>query len=179
MKNLIKIALVALTGFVLTATINVKAMSESELLQKFTATYNINGYQFHLNESDKVLVKRYLDENDVSAKDADYIAGKVDEAIKILRDSGAKDLSHFSKLPFSTRSQLKVLVKDIASNTSVKATATKGTIIIYNKDSSVFAEINSLVKETGSNMYVIPTIALVIVIAGAAVITRKLRKNNA
>lgn len=179
MKNVIKIALVALISFVLIGTVQVKAMSESELLSKLSATYDINGYKFHMSESDKALAKRYLDENNVSAKDADYIAAKVDEAVKILRDSGAKDLSDFSKLSSATKSKLKALVADIASNTSVKATVTKGAVVIYNADGSVFAEMNKLVKDTGSEMYVIPALALLVVAAGGVVITRKLRKTNA
>lgn len=178
MKRILKIALTTLTSFIIIATVNVKAISESELLTKLTATYDINGYQFHLSESDKALAKRYLDENNVSSKDADYIAAKIDEAVKILRNSNAKDLSDFSKLPANTKSQLKALVKDIASNTSVKATVTKGSIVIYNEDGSIFAEMSNLVKETGSNMYVIPAIALLIVIVSIAVINQKLRKTN-
>lgn len=179
MKKILKLALTSFASFMLIAVIHVNAMSESELLTKFTSSYDINGYKFHLSESDKVLVKRYLDENEVSAKDADYIAGKIDEAIKILRDSGVTDLSNLSKLPSSTKSKLKALVTDIASNTSVKATVNKGAVVIYNKDGSVFAEMTKLVKDTGSNMYVIPALAILIVAAGAFVIVRKPKELNA
>ena len=179
MKNVFKIAMIALVCFILAGTTQVSALSERDLLKKLTAAYNINGYNFQLSEGDKALAKRYLDENNVSATDADYIANKIDEAINILKSSGATNFSDFSKLPAETKSKLKSLVTDIASNTSVKATVKKGAVVVYNADGSVFAEMNKLVKNTGSNMYVIPVLALLIVAVSAFTLTRKQKKQNA
>ena len=153
------------------------AMSESDLLAKLTASYDINGFTFQLSGGDKALAKRYLDENEVSSKDADYIAGKIDEAISLMRKSGAKDFSDFSKLPSSLKSSLKKLVQDVASNTSVKATVTKGKVVIYNADGTVFAEMSKLVKNTGSEFEIIPLVALFVSIIGIVVVYKNVKAN--
>ena len=54
---------------VLLGVLGVSAMSESKLLEKLTAKYDINGTTFQLSESNKVLAKRYLDQNEVSSSD--------------------------------------------------------------------------------------------------------------
>lgn len=168
--------LMALLVFTLFLT-GAKAMSESDLLAKLTASYDINGFTFQLSGGDKALAKRYLDENEVSSKDADYIAGKIDEAISLMRKSGAKDFSDFSKLPSSLKSSLKKLVQDVASNTSVKATVTKGKVVIYNADGTVFAEMSKLVKNTGSEFEIIPLVALFVSIIGIVVVYKNVKAN--
>lgn len=156
---------------------NAKAMSESELLKKFTASYNINGYQYQLSEGDKVLVKRYLDSYDVSSKDADYISSKIDQAISAMRNSGLTDFSSFSKFPSSLKRILKGYVEDIASNTSIKASLSKGTVIIYAPDGTVFAEISKIIKNTGSSLNVIVSAAILITIVGAIVLVKNVKTN--
>ena len=168
--------LITLLVFTLFLT-GVRAMSESDLLAKLTASYDINGFTFQLSGGDKALAKRYLDENEVSSKDADYIAGKIDEAISLMRKSGAKDFSDFSKLPSSLKSSLKKLVQDVASNTSVKATVTKGKVVIYNADGTVFAEMSKLVKNTGSEFEIIPLVALFVSIIGIVVVYKNVKAN--
>ena len=153
------------------------AMSESDLLAKLTASYDINGFTFQLSGGDKALAKRYLDENEVSSKDADYIAGKIDEAISLMRKSGVKDFSDFSKLPSSLKSSLKKLVQDVASNTSVKATVTKGKVVIYNADGTVFAEMSKLVKNTGSEFEIIPLVALFVSVVGIVLVYKNVKAN--
>lgn len=168
--------LITLLVFTLFLT-GASAMSESDLLAKLTASYDINGFTFQLSGGDKALAKRYLDENEVSSKDADYIAGKIDEAISLMRKSGAKDFSDFSKLPSSLKSSLKKLVQDVASNTSVKATVTKGKVVIYNADGTVFAEMSKLVKNTGSEFEIIPLVALFVSIIGIVVVYKNVKAN--
>lgn len=168
--------LITLLVFTLFLT-GASAMSESDLLAKLTASYDINGFTFQLSGGDKALAKRYLDENEVSSKDADYIAGKIDEAISLMRKSGAKDFSDFSKLPSSLKSSLKKLVQDVASNTSVKATVTKGKVVIYNADGTVFAEMSKLVKNTGSEFQIIPLVALFVSIIGIVVVYKNVKAN--
>lgn len=158
-------------------TLNVSAMSENDLYAKFSATYNINGYNFSMSAGDKVLVKKYLDTYEVSSKDADYIAGKIDEAVALMRNSKVTDFSDFGKLPTSLKNSLKALVEDIAKNTSVKATVKKHAVVIYNPDGTVFAEITKLVKNTGINMSIIASLALVVVIAGAVVLALNVKAN--
>lgn len=171
-----KLLLITLTCLLFVAT-GVKAMSEEDLLAKLTKSYDINGYTFTLSEDDKALAKRYLKENEVSSADADYIAKKVDEAISLMKNSGVKDFSDFSKLPTSLKENLKSLVEDIASNTSVKATVKKGSVVIYNADGTVFAEMTKLVKNTGSYENIIPTVALFVSVLGIAIVVKNIKAN--
>ncbi len=115
--------------------------------------------------------------SEVSSKDADYIASKIDEAIEIMKKSGEKDFTNFSKLPASLKKDLKKLVQDVASNTSVKATTAKGVVIIYNQDGTVFAEITGLVKNTGSNLNIIVPAAILVVALGAVVLVKNVKAN--
>ena len=171
-----KMLVLLLTGVLFLAT-GVKAMSEEDLQAKLIKSYDINGSTYSLSEGDKALVKRYLKQNEVSSKDCDYIAGKVDEAISIMRKSGVKDFSNFSKLPASLKNDLKKLVEDVAANTKVKATTKKGSVVIYNTDGTVFAEITSLVKNTGSNFDIIPTVALFVSVLGIALVVKNIKAN--
>ncbi|MBR3897717.1 MAG: hypothetical protein IKJ43_00365 [Bacilli bacterium] len=156
---------------------SVKAMSESQLLEKLTATYDINGYKFQLSDGDRVLAKRYLDLYEVSSAHADYIAGEIDSAIKDMRDSGIKDFSDFSKLPSSLKEKLKQHVLNVAANTSIKATVKNGKVIVFNPDGTVFAEIGKLVKNTGSNLNIIATVALLVTAVGTVLIVRNVKAN--
>ena len=169
--------LMTLLVCILFLTVGVKAMSEKDLLGKLTGSYDINGVTFQLSESDKALAKRYLDQNEVSSKDAEYIASKVDEAISLMRKAGVKDFSDFSKLPKSLKNDLKKLVQDVASNTSVKATVTKGKVVIYNADGTVFAEMSKLVKNTGSDFQIIPLVALFVSVIGLVIVYRNVKAN--
>ncbi len=155
----------------------VKAMSESELYNKISATYEINGSKYSLSAGDKLIAKRYLDNFEVSASHCDYIAGKIDQAVAEMRKSGVKDFTNFSKLPASLKNTLKGYVLDVAANTSVKASTKKGAIVIYNADGTVFAEITSLVKNTGSTMNVIAVVALSAAVIGAVVLFRNVKAN--
>lgn len=155
----------------------VKAMSESQLLAKFTATYEINGYNFQLTDGDKNLARRYLDLYEVSEKDCDYIAGKIDQAVSEMRKSGVKDFSDFGKLPKSLKNVLKQLVLDVAANTSVKATVKNGKVVIFNPDGTVFAEISKLVKNTSSNLNIIASVALLVTAVGTVLIVRNVKAN--
>lgn len=155
---------------------SVSAMSESELKSKLTATYTINGESVSLSSSQKALVKRYLDKEEVSSTDADYIAAKVDEAIAILNNSGEK-AKNFKNLSATTKNKLKALVSDVSANTSVKATVTDGAIVIYTSDGKVFAEVSSVVKQTGAN-YTVAVVASIITILGAALVLVEAKRAN-
>ena len=173
MKKLLTV-LMATALFASMTTVN--AMSESDLQSKLTATYTINGEKVSLTSSEKAQVKRYLDKYDLSSSDADYIAAKVDEAISILNKSGEK-ANNFKSLSASTKNKLKALVSDVAANTSVKATVTDGSVVVYNEDGSVFAEVSSVVKQTGAN-YTVAIVASIITILGAALVLIEAKRAN-
>lgn len=177
MKKMKMFAALFVMLFVVIGISPVKAMSESQLYDKFAATYDINGSKYSLTAGDKLLVKRYLDTYDVSSKDCDFIAGKIDQAISEMRKSGVKDLSTFSKYPKSLKDTLKGYVLDIAGNTSVKASTKKGAVVIYNPDGTVFAEITKFIKPTGSTMNVTFVVALSAAVVGAVVLFRNVKAN--
>ncbi len=173
-----KLALVALVVSLFAGMLSVNAMSEADLQKKITQTFTISGQRMTLPSETKVLVERYFNENEVSSKDCDYIAGKVDEAIALVQAEGQTDMSKLSR---SAKDKLKALVKDVSTNTSVKATVSKGVLIIYNADGTVFAEVSHLVKQTGSetsNMVVIAGIAFVVVAAGAYLVVRQVKTSK-
>lgn len=155
-----------------------------------------------MTDGAKVLAERYLNQNPVSSTDADYIAGKIDEAVAAMRNSGVSDFSDLSKLPASLKATLKQLVQDIAANTSVKATVINGRVIIYNADGSKFAELsgfevennsgnnsgsssssnksgisNSVVKNTGANVDIVAASALLITALGSAFVVKNIKEN--
>ena len=177
MKKFLMISLAAVL-FVLGAS-RVNAMSEADLKKVLTQTIKINNTEISITADEKVLVEKYLNAYEVSEKDADYIAKKVEKAISILKAEGKTDLKKLSK---SAKEQLKALVSDISSNTSVKATVTKGSLVVYKPDNSgVFAEVDKLVKQTGSevsSIAVIASIAFVVTIAGACLVVKQIKESN-
>lgn len=106
----------------------VKAMSESELKEKLTDSYTINGIEFKANDQEKVLIERYLDTYEVSSEDADFIYNKLLEAKDILASSGKTKFHDLSK---EDKNKIIALVSDVATKTSVDAAIVKGELIVY------------------------------------------------
>ena len=153
----------------------ISAMTKAEFKEKVEKTYVINGAEFGLSNDMKVLFERYMDEYKVSSADMDYVSAVIDKAVNIIKKSGKTKLAD---LDAATKKELKGLVEDISANTSIKATVKNGKLIIYKPDGSIFAEIDSLVKQTGLNanpMAVYGIIAFVVMAFGAFYITKKMR----
>ena len=72
---------------VLLTTVSVNAMSKDELKDKLTKSYTINGVTYKLNNGNANMVKSYLEQNEVSESDCDYIAAQVDKAVAIIKDA--------------------------------------------------------------------------------------------
>ena len=171
MKKVLMGLFVALL-FVTTAN----AMTEDELYAKFEQKVTLGGEEYSVSSGDLAMVKRYLNENEVSAADCDYIAGKIDEAISIMKSEGNGNFKSYSQ---TAKNKLKALVSDISTNTSVKGTVTNGSLVVYNTNGSVFAEVDHLVKQTGveSNTALVVLISFVIVSAGACLVVRQVKQN--
>ncbi len=169
-----KLSLVALiVSLFLVGLVNVNAISEKDLQAKFEETLTLNGDKYGLSSGDITLVERYLSKYEVSSSDADYIAERIDKAKSIIEADGHAKFANFSD---STKRQLKTLVDEISDHTSVKATTTKSSVIVYNADGSTFAEVTELVRQTGmenSNTAAIAGISLLIVAAGACLVIRQ------
>lgn len=168
-----KKVMVILAAFLLFG-IYAKAMTESELETKLTATYTINEATFKANASQVTLIQRYLAQNELSESDCDYIASKVDEAVAIIDESGVTKLNDLSS---NYRKQLSNLASEISANTSVKLTlGSNGTLTVYNTDGTVFTKITTKIKNTGNVEIII--IAGAISILGVLYFAIKARKAN-
>ena len=170
--GMILLAALVMFGF----SVSANAMTEDELEAKLTATYDINGNEISLRDTEKVLVEQYLAKNEISASDADYIASKVDEAIAILRNANVTNLNDLSS---ADKNKLVALVSDISDNTAIKATVLSGGVLsIQNIDGTEFARVTKeAIRQTGvSNILVITGI---ISLAGLAIAVGMLKKKNA
>ena len=122
-------------AMLLVGTLNVNAMSKDELKAKLTKAYTINGTTFQATSDQKVEIERYLSQNNVSESDADYIASKIDEAVAIIERG---DATSFEKLTKAEKNEIKALLTEVSNNTSVKVTAVKNGVKVYNLDGTVF-----------------------------------------
>ncbi len=158
--------------------ISVNAMTESELEAKLTKSYTINGATFKASDSQKVLIKRYLDQYEVTNNEADYISNKIDEAKNILQASGKGSFNNLSR---ADKDKIIALCTDISSNTSVKVTINKGKLVVYvpgTNDIFYSAPVNPAngdVVQTSDTLTV--AIAGVISVLGIAIAVRKIRAN--
>ena len=156
---------------------SVSAMSEADLKAKLTQTINVGGQEVTLDADTKAYIEKYLNQYDVSATDADYIAGKIDEAVAILQNEGK---TNFSELSTTAKNNLKALVQNVNDNTSVKATVTGGSVVVYNNSGTPFFEVTKLVKQSGfetSTVAIITSLSVLVVAAGAFFVTKQVKAN--
>ena len=152
---------------------SISAMTKEELKNKLTKAYTVNGEKYSIDETAKVLAARYLNQYEVSSKDAKYISDRIDEAVSIIQADGHTNMKDFSK---SSKEKLKKLVEKVSANTSVKATVMKNSVVVYTPDGEKFAEVDRLVKQTGidTNLNIaVISLSLVILLAGTIIILRK------
>lgn len=171
MKKVLYAFIMMLGLFIGFRTVN--AATESDLRKKLDETFTVNGEKYVVPEDIKVTAKRYLDEYEVSDKDAEYIISKIDAAVKIVKESGAKSVDELTK---ATKNELKALVADVSANTSVKATVENGNLVVYKPEGGVFAEISNPVKQTDLNLdfnMILVGISAIVTLAGIALISRK------
>lgn len=106
----------------------VNAMTESQLLEKLTGQFYVNGVVFEATDSQKELIATYLDQYEVSSADCDYIAAQVDAVFDVLRNSGK---TSFYDLSAAEKSQIVSLVADVSANTSVDVAIVSGELVVY------------------------------------------------
>ena len=102
-----------------------------------------------------------------------YIAERIDKAKAIIEKDGHPKFADFSQ---ANKEALRDLVVEIDKNTSVRASVTKGSVIVKNEDGTTFAEVTELVKQTGSEstkLALMSSISLIIVLAGTALIGKQ------
>ena len=157
--------------------LKVDALSEEKLKEALTQTIEINGTKVSVDASTKTYIERYLNQYEVSEAHADYINERINTAISILKSEGQTD---FKKLSASAKTKLKNLVKEISDNTSVKATVTNGSLVVYGTNGETFFEVTKLVKQTGSSVTTtafIASVSLLIVAAGTVLIVKQVKEN--
>ena len=157
---------------------SVSAMSEAKLKEKLTATYKVNGSTFKATDAQKTAMEQYLNQYDISSSDADYIAGKVDEAFNILKNSGKKSFYDMTK---ADKDKIVALVSDVATHTSVKAAIVKNNLVVYKQGSSeIFYEtpinpVNGDIVQTSRGLTVV--FAGIISAIGIAIALKKVKAN--
>lgn len=177
MKKMLIVSLIA--GLLFSAS-NVSAMTEAELKAKLTQEYTINGEKFSISSDMKVMLDKYLEENEISSSDADYIASKWDDAIAILKSEGVAATADADKLSSKAKSRLTALVRDVDANTSVNIVMENGVPVVKNADGTTFAKISEPVKRTGKEVdavRVLASVAFVVTAVGAVMVVRQVKNN--
>lgn len=178
MKNMKKVLFLFVA--VLLTTVSVNAMSKDELKDKLTKSYTINGVTYKLEAGNANMVKTYLEQNEVSEADCDYIASQVDKAVEIVKKANVTDLS---KLSTSSKNELKALVNNVGANTKVPVSIKNGKLFVgyVNEPEKAFfndkVNVKTDVKYTNGNLVI--TIASVVAVIGIATIAVKAKKQNA
>jgi len=173
-----KVSLALLLAAGLLITTPVKAMTEAELKDKLTSSYTINGVTRQMDSGIAAQVERYLEKYEVSSGDCDYIAGKIDAAIELIQKGKA---TKWSELTASEIESLISMVNDISNKTSVKASLSKGgVLVIYESDGkTVFTKISGMIKDTDNSMSMMYMVGATISLVGLLVIVKKVVKANA
>jgi hypothetical protein len=174
-KKSLLLILAIFSIFMITPKAN--AMTESQLKEKLSATYTINGKTVQATSAQIKAMEDYLNTYEVSESDCDYIANKFDEAINVLKENGATSVE---ELTASQKKELTAIVNSISSNTSVKASVDKNEgLIIKDPDGNVFytaGELN-VIKYTNHSYLMLIATGL-ITLAGVSLVIRKTKKVN-
>ncbi len=180
MKKKVSLALLLAAGLV--AVSPVSAMTEAELQAKLTKSYTVNGVKVQANQKQADMIKKYLDEFEVSADDADKLSGYVDEAIKEVEKSGAKswkelqDKGTVTKLADIATEASKLDSVDVSLNSD-------GTIVVRNpKTGETWDEVkvtDSKVTNTDDSMAIVLSSGIAISLVGLLLVTKKVVKANA
>ena len=165
---------------VLFMSINVNAMTESELVAKIKKAYVIDGVEVKITASQVTELERYLNKYELSEADCDYISNKIDEAVAIAQSGKAKS---FTELTSDEVAKMIAIVSDVSENTSVKATLTKGgKLTVFEEDGTtpftVITDKDNGIQNTDNNYFII-VIASAISLLGIVVITKKVAGANA
>ena len=178
MKRLATVTLlIVMVVAFLAGTVN--AATESELLEYLSQEFTVGGEKISISEADKVKIERYLNENEVTAEQADAVIAKVDEAVAVLEAAGETDIT---KLSQEDKNKLMGIANDAASvlGLSLSYDASTKTLSVY-KDGQLIESTSITSSEelvqTGMTNYVYIAILAVVVIAIAAVVIKRARAN--
>ena len=160
-----KIGLLAVVLVALFAHIDAKAITKEDLKASLLSGYNINGEIVYLPEKYFAVAEQYIDNNDLSQNDMNYINNKISEAVWVFRTAGKTKLH---SLTWEERNQISNLFRDINNNTDVKVIFdSNGTPIeIRNLDGTYFAlpSFGNPIKYTNDNTLVYGSAATILAI---------------
>lgn len=158
----------------LIGTINVKAASNTELINK---VYNI-GSKYGLTSADKVKIERYLADNPVTEEEADSLISKAEEIDTIMKEAGVTDPK---KLSQADKDRIQSIANEAASILKVSLVIKNGNVEVYKDGKLIENESinNGKLAYTGNNSYVIFGIFAVAIVALVIVCIMKKRKTNA
>lgn len=159
--------------------VNVKALNEAGLKEKLFQEVKVGNKTYTISDSQKVIVERYLDQNEISDADCTLIGEKVDAAIRIIQGQGNVN---FTNYPQRVKDQLKALVDDITTGTNnrVRATLTKDGLTVQNTDGTSVL-VDGPVKQTGSETSktaIIVGISILIVAVGTCLVIKQVKTSE-
>lgn len=171
-----KAFLTVLAATLVLGATNVSAMTEAQLREKLTQEYTVNGETFKADASMVAYIDQYLNDFEISAEDAQAISNAIDEAVKIVKEDGAKS---FSKLSTDSKEKVIALANKVSSDTAIKVTLSNdGKLTVYEPNSNdVFAVVTDIIKYTDNSAILM--VAGIVSVLGIAVVTRKIAKANA
>ena len=170
---------ILMIAVVMFGVVNVKALNEAGLKEKMFKEVKVGKHTFTLSDDQKVIVERYLDQNEISDADCTVIGEKYDAAIRIIQGQGNVN---FTKYPQNVKDKLKALVDEITrgTNNRIKATLTKDGLTIQNTDGTKIL-IDGPVKQTGSETSrtaILCGISILIVAVGTCLVIKQVKTSE-
>ena len=174
-----KIGLLIVLLVTLFAGIDVNAITKDDLKKSLASGYDINGEIVYLPGKYLAVAEQYINNNDLSQNDMNYINNKIGEAVWVFRAAGKTKLRNLTQ---SERNKLSNLFRDINNNTDVKVVFdSNGTpTAIRNLDGTYFAlpVIGNPIRYTNDNTLLYGSSALVLAIFSFSTLVYRKKKAN-
>jgi len=170
---------ILMIAVVMFGVVNVKALNEAGLKEKLFQEVKVGKGTYTLSDAQKVIVERYLNQNEISDADCALIWEKVEAALGIIKGQGNVN---FTKYPQNVKDQLKALVNQITTGTNnrIKATLTKDGLTVQNSDGTKVL-VDGPVKQTGSETSrtaIIAGISILIVAVGTCLVIKQVKTSE-
>ena len=150
-----KIGLIAILLVTLFVGENASAITKDDLKASLSAGYNVNGQIVYLPAKYLATAEQYIDNNNLSQNDMNYINNKIAEAAAIFQTANATKVT---QLTSAERNKLSDLFRDINNNTDVKVVfnANGDPVAVMNLDGTSFAlpTFGNPIKYTNDNALV-------------------------
>ena len=175
-----KIGLLIVALVALFIGIDAEAITKDELKSALSRGYDINGEVTYLPGKYLAVAEQYIDNNDLSQNDMNYINNKISEAVWVFRAAGKNKLNNLTQ---AERDKISSLFRDINNNTDVKVVFdSNGTpTSIRNLDGTYFAlpSFGNPIRYTNDNTLVYGSaVTLLTIISLSTLVYRKKSKAN-